>query len=607
MSASLPSDTNAPSDAHLIGEWARLLFATLRDAGVQDVWVSPGSRSTPFTWAAQHTAGLSVRPVIDERSAAFLALGHVRVSGRPSALLCTSGTAAANYFPAIVEAGLSHLPLVVLTADRPLDVQQAAAAQTIDQVKLYGDHVRSFFDLGLPDPAPTALAGMRRVVAQAVSQARGPLPGPVHLNLRARKPLEPAIARNEAERALSAHITELSQRRLARYAPQTLLANEAVRAAARTLSGAASGAIVVGPLAASTKNLAEPLAELSRLLGFPLFAEAASQVRFALGEHENSAPLFDWLLSAAGAVERHRPEALLCIGQTPTSSAFERWAAHVPKRLVLAEHGLPDALNSAELVASGDLEQGLVALVTELRRLGAAAPQRAASSFALQLREAHQLCVSHVAAALAAPAASLSEAVAVKSVIESLPDGSVLALGNSLPIRDVDAYVTRAARLRVTAQRGANGIDGLVSGAIGSAIGSGAPTLLLLGDVSFLHDLGGLAAISLVKTPLVIAVVDNAGGRIFDQLPVQKLYASEPDAARLWLTPPERDLSHAAALFGLNYVAPTTSEAIRAATAGALSLNQPTLLHLRVSPSSAAQMRQRVLGSLAAALNEARG
>ncbi|HXK21017.1 MAG TPA: thiamine pyrophosphate-binding protein, partial [Polyangiaceae bacterium] len=134
MSASRSSETPTGSDAHLIGEWARLLLATLHAAGVVDVWVSPGSRSTPFTWAAQHTPGLVVRPVIDERSAAFLALGHARVSGRPSAVLCTSGTAAANYFPAIVEASLSHLPLLVLTADRPLDVQHSAAAQTIDQV-----------------------------------------------------------------------------------------------------------------------------------------------------------------------------------------------------------------------------------------------------------------------------------------------------------------------------------------------------------------------------------------------------------------------------------------------------------------------------------------
>jgi 2-succinyl-5-enolpyruvyl-6-hydroxy-3-cyclohexene-1-carboxylate synthase len=603
MWASLSSEPSAPSDAHLIGEWARLLFASLLEAGVADVWVSPGSRSTPFTWAALHTPGISVRPVIDERAAAFLALGHARVSGRPSALLCTSGTAAANYFPAIVEASLAHLPLLVLSADRPLDVQQAAAAQTIDQMKLYGDYVRSFFDLGLPDAAPAALTGLRRSVAQAVAQAQGPLPGPVHLNLRARKPLEPAAAANDAERALEARVSALLARPLTRHAPQALLANEAVSAAARTLLQAASSAIVVGPLPAHGKHLAQLVTELSRLTGAPIFAEASSQLRFAGVPSEHSYPLFDWLLSAPSVAARLRPELLLCIGQTPTSSAFERWAAHVPRRIVLAQHGYPDALGTAELVASGDLEHGLLALLAELKRANVSAKS---SAFADELGTQHRRCQALVEAALKEPSEQLSEGAAVKAVVAGMPDGALLALGNSLPIRDVDAYVTQAARLRVTAQRGANGIDGLVSGAIGSAIASGAPTLLLLGDVSLLHDLGGLAGVALVKTPLVIAVIDNAGGRIFDQLPVEKLYRAEPDAARLWLTPPERELAHAAALFGLRYSAPSTPEAITAATAQALAHAQPTLLHLRVGPHSAAQMRQRILAALASAPAEAR-
>ncbi|MES1183511.1 MAG: 2-succinyl-5-enolpyruvyl-6-hydroxy-3-cyclohexene-1-carboxylic-acid synthase [Myxococcales bacterium] len=603
MSASLPSEASAPSDAHLLGEWARLLFESLRQAGVADVWVSPGSRSTPFTWAAQHTPGVTVRPVVDERAAAFLALGHARLSGRPSALLCTSGTAAANYFPAIVEASLSHLPLIVLTADRPLDVQHAAAAQTIDQVKLYGDYVRRFFDLGLPDAAPSALVGMRRAVTQAVAEAQGPLPGPVHLNLRARKPLEPAPARNEAERALQARVDALLARPLARTAPQALLANDAVTATARTLSEAASACIVVGPLPAYGKNLSELICELGRLSGAPIFAEASSQIRFAGAASEQAYPLFDWLLSAPSVAARLRPELLLCLGQTPTSSAFERWAAQVPRRIVLAQHGYPDALGSAELVASGDLEQGLLSLIAELKR-SKAAPRTA--PFMPELRAAHGRCQTLVEAALQAAGEPLSEGAAVKAVLAGLPEGAVLALGNSLPIRDVDAYVTTAARVRVTAQRGANGIDGLVSGAIGSAIASGAPTLLLLGDVSLLHDLGGLAAVALVKTPLVIAVVDNAGGRIFDQLPVEKLYAGEPAAAELWLTPPRRELTHAAALFGLRYEAPKTPDAVTSVIARALTQSEATLVHLRVEPHSAAELRQRILSALASAPAEAR-
>jgi 2-succinyl-5-enolpyruvyl-6-hydroxy-3-cyclohexene-1-carboxylate synthase len=596
MSASRSSDVPA-SEAHLLGEWARLLFGTLRQAGVSDLWVSPGSRSTPFTWAAQHTPGLNVRPVIDERSAAFMALGHTRITGRACAVLCTSGTAAANYFPAIVEASAAHLPLIVLTADRPLDVQQAAAAQTIDQVKLYGDQVRSFFDLGLPDAAASALVGLRRSVAQAVTQSLGPLPGPVHLNLRARKPLEPTPAKTEAEHALSRRVTELLARPLTRYGCTTRLANEAVRAAARTLSEAASVVITVGPLPPSGQNLAEPIGELSRLLHAALFAEAGSQVRFALAEHKHSFPLFDWLLSAPGEAEKLRPDVLLCVGHTPTSSALERWAAELPRRVVLAEHGYPDAIGNAELVASGDLEQGLQALLTALRAEQRVAP---AATLLPKLAQSHERCAALVAEAVGTRAAVLSEGAAVKAVVQALPDGALLVLGNSLPIRDVDAYVTTAAELRIVTQRGANGIDGLVAGAIGSAVAARVPTLLLLGDVSLLHDIGSLAGLSHAQAPLVVAVVDNAGGRIFDQLPVAQLYREDAAAARLWLTPPGHDLSHAAALFGLSYSAPTTTGGIREALAEALGQTTPTLLHLRVEPDSALRLRQSVLARLAA-------
>ncbi|HVY27061.1 MAG TPA: 2-succinyl-5-enolpyruvyl-6-hydroxy-3-cyclohexene-1-carboxylic-acid synthase [Polyangiaceae bacterium] len=603
MSAS-PSSEAAPGvgDACLLGEWARLVLTTLQQSGIGDLWLSPGSRSTPFAWLAAHTPGITVRAVVDERAAAFLALGHARVSGRPSALLCTSGSAAANYFPAVVEASLSHLPLLVLTADRPLDVQHAAAAQTIDQLKLYGDYARRFYDLGVPDAAPSALLGARRALAQAVADARGPLPGPVHVNLRARKPLEPRAPRTEAEHALAAHVTSLLSRPLVRHAPAQVLANEAVLTAARALREAGSSALVVGPLPVSGKSLAQPIAELSRLTGAPIFAEASSQIRFALADEPLSFPLFDWLLSAPEAAQRHRPDLLLCVGATPTSSAFERWAAGVPRRLVLAEHGCPDALGSAELVASGDLHGAMTALVAEVERERRAHGQGQAQAWVPGLRQAHERCVTRVAEALSAPRELLSEGLAVKRVIESLPDGAVLALGNSLPIRDVDAYVTRGARLRVCAQRGANGIDGLVSGAIGSAIASGSPTLLLLGDVSLLHDLSGLANWRLAPSPLVIALIDNAGGRIFDQLPAQKLYGPEPEAAKLWHTAPDCDFPRAAAAFGLHYHAPTTPDAIQAATRDALERRGATLLHLRVGPTSAAELRQGVLSALGADL-----
>lgn len=600
MSASPSSKDFEPRDAVVVGAWARLVFSTLRDAGVRDVYVSPGSRSTPFTWAAAHTEGLNVRVIVDERSAAFVALGQTKVTGRPSALLCTSGSAAANYFPAVVEASLSHLPLLLLTADRPLEAQASGAAQTIDQIKLYGDFARACFDLGLPDTNQTALVHARRALSQAVASSLGPVPGPVQINLRVRKPLEPAAPHSASEQALALRVAAVSGQPLSRHAPETHVAPEALSAVLQALREARDGAIVVGPLQAFRPNLARSIAELSRLLGYPIFAEAASQVRFELASEPAALPLFDWLLSTPGAAERYRPELLLCIGRTPTSGGFERWAPSVPRRLVLAEHDFPDAIGGAELVASGDLAQALSALVSELR---VAPPARSGPSWLGELQAAHQSCEGHLTEALKG-SAELSEAAAVKSVLAGLPDGAVLSVGNSLPIRDVDAYVTSAARVMVLAQRGANGIDGLVSGAVGSALAGDAPTLLLLGDVSLLHDVGGLAAARLVSSPLVIAVIDNAGGRIFDQLPVRELYAPEPSAASLWLTPPPQKLEHIAAFFGLAYEAPSTPEAIRSSTALALTRRVPTLLHLRVAPDSARAMRAQVLEALASELRE---
>jgi hypothetical protein len=233
----MPATGGGQDDAHLLGEWARLLFGTVCAAGVSDLFISPGSRSTPFAWAALHTRGLACHAVIDERSAAFMALGYARATGRPAALLCTSGSAPAHYFPALIEAELAFLPLLVITADRPFEAQHSGAAQSIDQVKLYGDHVRRYFELGLPDAAQSGLVGMRRAVTQAVAIARGPLPGPVHLNARARKPLEPRGAAGDEQSALTLRVGALLAAPLTRHVAARERARRGADARDRTGAG----------------------------------------------------------------------------------------------------------------------------------------------------------------------------------------------------------------------------------------------------------------------------------------------------------------------------------------------------------------------------------
>jgi 2-succinyl-5-enolpyruvyl-6-hydroxy-3-cyclohexene-1-carboxylate synthase len=596
--------SGARDDAHLLGEWARLLFGTLHTAGVTDIFISPGSRSTPFTWQALKTRGLNCHAIIDERCAAFAALGFARATGRPVAILCTSGSAPAHYFPALIEAALAYLPLLVITADRPFELQHAGAAQSIDQVKLYGDHVRRYFELGLPDPAQSALIGLRRAVTQAVASSRGPRPGPVHLNARARKPLEPLPAAGDEQTALTTRVSALlaaspTLHVLAQAAP----APGAMREIAHALAAARAGAIMLGPLPPQANAIARPLAQLATALGFPVLAEAASQMRFVLGEHPLACPEFPWLLSSELFRRRHAPDVLLLLGATPTCPGFEPWAlASGASRYLLAEHEGPDPLGTARMIAHGDLAASLDLLQREVESINRPPPtqQRA---FAAALVEGGSVCRRLVQRESAAEP-DLAEGAAVACIAEALPTGAQWVLGNSLPIRDVDAYVFGGADVVVLSQRGANGIDGLVSGAVGSVLGTQLPTLLLLGDVSLLHDLGGLALARLVRTPLVLAVLDNDGGRIFDQLPVRDLYAAEAALAHFWRTPPDCDLGHAARVFGLRYSSAATQVELSKATREALHTNSATLLHVRVGPDSARNVRRRVLAGLAASFAE---
>ncbi|HEX6276795.1 MAG TPA: 2-succinyl-5-enolpyruvyl-6-hydroxy-3-cyclohexene-1-carboxylic-acid synthase [Polyangiaceae bacterium] len=583
--------------AAIVGEWARLLLGSLAQAGVSDVVVSPGSRSTPFAWAAAGTPGLRCHALYDERSAGFFALGLARVTNMPALLLCTSGSAAANYFPAVVEASLAHVPLLVLTADRPLELQDVGAPQTIDQVKLYGDFARRYFDLGLPDAAPDALAALRRIAAQACFVASEPAPGPVHLNARARKPLEPSAPHTEHERAVADEVTRLLAHRLPEvHGPLGELTASAAESLHDALERAQRGIIVVGPLALDDAGSAEAIRTLGRQRAMPVFAEATSQLRFGAAPDERTFDALDWVFRSSTALEKLWPDTVLRFGATPTSGALERLLAarRGTELLVVSEHAFSDPSNGAAVVVRGG-------------------PERIARLLSEDSREQWDARTAYVEAVAAANAAAWSavddvlgganfeasgEALAVRAAVDAIPPEGLLVLGNSLPIREVDAFVRASARsLRVLCQRGTNGIDGIVSGAAGSAFASGSPALVLLGDVSFAHDLSGLAAARLVTTPFVIVVLDNDGGRIFEQLPVERLFHENEALRRLWLTPPGLALEHAAGLFGLRFAAPGDVPSLREALGSAMATPGATVVHVRIAPEGT-RRTMRAIGEL---------
>jgi 2-succinyl-5-enolpyruvyl-6-hydroxy-3-cyclohexene-1-carboxylate synthase len=487
-------------------------------------------------------------------------------------------------FPAVVEASLARVPLLLLTADRPLEVQAADAAQTIDQVKLFGDHARRFFDLGAPEGDAGALAGLRRLALQAVLATETPEPGPVHLNARAKKPLEPAAPATEDELRVHTIVNAFLERGVTRTAPpERTPAPRAVAELAAALGRAERALVVCGPLPPHAATARASLARLTERHALPLYAEATSGLRF--GAHAPAgADALELLLRAPAARRALAPDVILRVGGVPTSAALDALLAEQPQLAlhIVAEHGHPDALGRATTLTLGALDQLLAALGTALDTRVPSSAQRA---FAASVASANARCNDILARALTD---ENGEAEMVRAAVASVPAHSVLVLGNSLPVRLVDAFVAAQARaLTVVSQRGANGIDGLVAGAAGSAVAANQPTLLLLGDVSLAHDLGGLAAARLARVPFVVLVLDNEGGRIFDTLPVAKLYADRPERAEFWLTPPRVSFEHAAAAFGLPYAAPNSPAELAAVLARAFAENGPTLVHVRVSPGSA--------------------
>lgn len=562
-------------------EWFRCLLGRFAASGVTDVVVSPGSRSTPLVTAAHADPRLRVTGVHDERSAAFFALGRARATRRPTVLVRTSGTAAAHDYAAVIEASEDHVPLVVVSADRPFELQASGAPQTTDQRGLFGRFVRLELELGLADAA--GLRGLDRSVARAVQRSLAPVPGPVHVNARARKPLEPTAAATEDERTLRAEVDALlaAPRRHvaapARFDPAGLGEVAEVAAAA-----GGRGVLVAGPLAPGLDDGAELRVAADRFLrasGFVLWAEASSQLRVASLSPDDG---FEWTSADA-------PEVAVLLGRYPSSRVLQDHLRRA-RRLVTVHPFTPaDPDGRATHAFEGPVASWLDAATPALEARGAR-PRDAATPPI----EGAPDPWPRVEAALAA--APFSEAHAAREVAASLPDGAALFLANSLPIRLFDRFVRAFEQpVPVYAQRGVNGIDGLVSGAAGLARGRGLPTAAVLGDVAFLHDLGGLAVATTVRVPLPIVVIDNGGGRIFEELPIAKT-VDDPDLVALFTTPHRFELAAAATVFGLPSVVARDAPSLRSALRAAWSHPGATLVHVVVPEHGAAALEARLRG-----------
>jgi 2-succinyl-5-enolpyruvyl-6-hydroxy-3-cyclohexene-1-carboxylate synthase len=497
--------------------------------GLREVVLAPGSRSTPLAMAfhqaaSQQRARLHVR--IDERSASFTALGLAKASRRPVAVLCTSGTAAANFHPAVIEADESAVPLILLTADRPPELRGVGANQAIDQIKLYGTAVRWFCEAGLPEARPGAVGYWRSLACQAWAHAAGAvggLPGPVHLNLPFREPLVPGGGEEWLEGAESLDGRPGGQ-------PWTGFSGRDAPRAVLDLPWTERGVVVCG----DGDYDALALVELAGQAGWPVLAEPSSGARRGLG----ALSAYQYLLGTPEFVREHQPDLIVSAGRPGLSRgqlAFlknESALRHVvvaqgPGRWADPQRAATDVASALRVTGT----RGRTAWLESWQRADEAA--RRAVDAVLDEDE------------------SLTEPRLARDLASALPEGALLWCGSSQPVRDIDLGLLPRADLRVLASRGTSGIDGTTSSAIGAALAYGGPAFALIGDLAFLHDAAGLALGPDEPRPdLCLVVVNNDGGGIFSAL---EQAAFPGSFERLFGTPHGTGLHHLAAAFGLPY------------------------------------------------------
>ncbi len=530
-----PTNANTALASAFVEELAR--------GGVRHAVVSPGSRSTPLAVALWRQAEIEVSVILDERSAAFFALGAAQATRAPVALLCTSGTAAANYHPAVCEADESALPLVVLTADRPPELRGIGAGQTIDQVKLYGESVRWFCEVGTHEADDDGLLHYRSVACRALAAARGETrPGPVHLNLPWREPLAPLPVEGAVTASDPLALDGREGRPLTAVTsidlePSAFLLDEM----AGHIGDAISGVIVAGRQ--FDPELREPLAHLARASGFPILAEPTSQLR--CGPHDRSyvVSTYDLLLRDEHFARSVVPDLVLRFGEMPTSKPLRSWlAASGADQIAIDPYGgWNEPTNRAAAVLRADPTELAAGWATRLEKEERPAPQR--------WLDAESAAREALDSALAGD--EISEPALHVALGQAHRDGDLVYTASSMPIRDQEAFL-RPSEVDVSflCNRGANGIDGLISSGIGAAHASGRPTTIVTGDLGLLHDIGGFAALRDVATPVRIVVINNDGGGIFGFLPqAGALEADELEA--LLETPRGVDVGKAADLFDL--------------------------------------------------------
>lgn len=523
--------------------WSSIIAETLSRLGLTTAIICPGSRSGPLAIAFAQHPDIEAIPVLDERSAAFFGLGIARRSGLPVVLVCTSGTAGANFYPAVIEAEASRVPLLLLTADRPPELRHCHAGQAIDQVKLYGQYPRWQVELALPSSNPDLLAYLRQTCLYAWEQSQWPVPGPVHLNVPFRDPLAPISDPETESRSENFDVDQFFSAAHPLPSIQTSLNLQTINTYLHKWLSCDRGIIIAGPAQPhDPEQYCVAIAQLAQTLGWPVLAEGLSPLRNWADCNSLLISTYDLLLRNQTVANQCRPQQVICIGELPTSKVLRTWLTQGrPQTWIIdaTDHNM-DPLHGLSIPVRISVE-GLIASIPAFKKENFQQPTKYAKSW-LSVDQSVRTLINQTMQTQA----ELTESKIAWLLSQVLPPNTPLFIANSMPVRDMESFWQPGSlHMQPYFNRGANGIDGTLSTALGMSHRQQG-SVLLTGDLALLHDTNGFLLRNYWQGHLTIVLINNEGGGIFQMLPIS---AFETPFEQFFRTPQQMDFEHLAATY----------------------------------------------------------